>query len=79
MRRPGMVSHSESSLNAISRISPPQLGHAKGNSSPSRAISFAQASLEVSVCILMIRNCWTQQFMKRVDHLSLISSRMRFA
>jgi anaerobic glycerol-3-phosphate dehydrogenase len=38
-----MVSHSESSLNAISRMSPPHVGHASGNSSPTRAISFAQA------------------------------------
>ena len=43
MRRPRMVSHSCSSLNAISRMSPPQLGHWSGNSSPIRAISFAQA------------------------------------
>ena len=79
MRRPGMVSHSDSSLNAISRMSPPHSGHAQGNSSPNRAISFAQAILEVSVCLLMIRNCRTQQFMKRVDRPSLIASRTRFA
>ena len=30
--------------NAISRMSPPQAGHSSGNSSPTRAISFAQAS-----------------------------------
>ena len=43
-----MVSHSESSLNAISRMSPPQFGHSSGNSSPTRAISLAQAIREVS-------------------------------
>ena len=43
MRRPGMVSHSESSLKAISRMSPPQFGHSSGNSSHTRAISLAQA------------------------------------
>ena len=48
MRRPGMVSHSESSLNAISRMSPPQLGHLNGNSSPTRAMSLAHAIREVS-------------------------------
>ena len=48
VRRPRMVSHSWSSLNAISRMSPPQFGHAKGNSSPTRAMSFAQAIREVS-------------------------------
>ena len=41
MRRPGMVSHSESSLNAISWMSPPHLGHLSGNSSPTRAMSLA--------------------------------------
>jgi hypothetical protein len=34
--------------NAISRMSPPQLGHSSGNSSPTRAMSFAQAIREVS-------------------------------
>jgi hypothetical protein len=34
--------------NAISRMSPPQLGHSSGNSSPARAMSFAQAIREVS-------------------------------
>ena len=34
--------------NAISRMSPPQLGHARGNSSPTRAMSFARAIREVS-------------------------------
>ena len=48
MRRPGMVSHSESSLKAISRMSPPHAGHSSGNSSPTRAISLAQAIREVS-------------------------------
>ena len=43
-----MVSHSESSLNAISRMSPPHAGHSSGNSSPTRAISLAQAIREVS-------------------------------
>ena len=43
-----MVSHSESSLNAISRMSPPQFGHASGNSSPTLAISLAQAIRDVS-------------------------------
>jgi hypothetical protein len=43
-----MVSHSESSLNAISRMSPPQAGHSSGNSSRSRAINLAQAIREVS-------------------------------
>jgi len=33
---------------AISRMSPPQAGHSSGNSSPSRAISLAQAIREVS-------------------------------
>ncbi|MFM7206796.1 MAG: hypothetical protein ACKO4T_09020 [Planctomycetaceae bacterium] len=35
-------------MNAISRMSPPQFGHSSGNSSPTRAISFAQAIREVS-------------------------------
>ena len=48
VRRPGMVSHSESSLNAISRMSPPHAGHSRGNSSPPRARSFAHAIREVS-------------------------------
>ena len=43
-----MVSHSEDSLNAISRMSPPQFEHSSGNSSPTRASSFAQAIREVS-------------------------------
>ncbi len=30
MRRPGMVSHRSNSLNAISRMSPPQFGHEIG-------------------------------------------------
>ena len=34
--------------NAISRMSPPQLGHSRGNSSPTRFISFAHAIREVS-------------------------------
>lgn len=43
-----MVSHSYSSLKAMSRMSPPQLGHASGNSSPTCAISFGQAMRDVS-------------------------------
>jgi hypothetical protein len=43
-----MVSHSESSLKAISQMSPPHFGHSGGNSSPTRAMSFAQAIREVS-------------------------------
>ena len=35
-------------MKLISRISPPQLGHASGNSSPTRASSFAQAIRDVS-------------------------------
>ena len=35
-------------MNAISRMSPPQFGHSSGNSSPTRAISLAQAIREVS-------------------------------
>jgi hypothetical protein len=35
-------------MNAISRMSPPHAGHASGNSSPTRARSFAQAIREVS-------------------------------
>ena len=35
-------------MNAMSRMSPPHPGHAKGNSSPTRAMSFAQAIREVS-------------------------------
>ena len=35
-------------MNAISRMSPPHAGHASGNSSPTRAISFAQAIRDVS-------------------------------
>ena len=45
MRRPGIVSHSESSTNAISRMSPPQFGHSSGNPSPTLAISLAQNAL----------------------------------
>jgi hypothetical protein len=41
-RRPGMVSHWKKSLSAISRKSPPHALHCSGNSSPTRAISFAQ-------------------------------------
>ena len=48
MRRPGMVSHSESSLNAISRMSPPHAGHSSRNSSSTRSMSLAQAIREVS-------------------------------
>jgi len=48
VRRPRMVSHSESSLKAISRMSPPHAGHSSGNSSPTRARIFAQAIREVS-------------------------------
>ena len=40
--RPGSV------MNAISRMSPPHVGHARGNSSPTRAISLTQAIREVS-------------------------------
>jgi len=36
-----MVSHSESSLKAMSRMSPPHAGHSSGNSSPTRAMSLA--------------------------------------
>ena len=43
-----IVSHSESSLKAISRMSPPQFGHARGNSSPTRAMRLAQAIRDVS-------------------------------
>ena len=39
---------SGSVMNAISRMSPPQFGHSSGNSSPTRAMSFAQAIREVS-------------------------------
>ena len=35
-------------MNAISRMSPPQVGHASGNSSPTRAMSFAHAIREKS-------------------------------
>jgi DNA-binding transcriptional regulator YdaS (Cro superfamily) len=35
-------------MNAMSRMSPPQFGHSSGNSSPTRASSFAQAIREVS-------------------------------
>jgi len=48
VRRLRMVSHSCSSLNAISRMSPPQFGPSSGNSSPTRAISFVQAIRDVS-------------------------------
>lgn len=34
MRRPGTVSHSENSLNAIGRMSPPHLGQWRGNECP---------------------------------------------
>jgi hypothetical protein len=36
------------SLNAISRMSPPHPGHCSGNSSPTRAISFAHAIRDVA-------------------------------
>jgi hypothetical protein len=35
-------------MNAINRMSPPQCGHSSGNSSPTRAMSLAQAIREVS-------------------------------
>ena len=35
-------------MNVISRMSPPQVGHASGKSSPTRAMSLAQAIREVS-------------------------------
>ncbi len=35
-------------MKAMSRMSPPQVGHSSGNSSPTRAISFAQAIRDVS-------------------------------
>ena len=41
-KRPGSV------MNAISRMSPPQFGHSSGNSSPTLAISLAQAIRDVS-------------------------------
>jgi len=43
-----MVSHSENSLNAMSRMSPPQFGHLSRNSSPALAMSLAQAIRDVS-------------------------------
>jgi hypothetical protein len=39
----GWFRNQKNSLKAISRMSPPQAGHSSGNSSPSRAMSFAQA------------------------------------
>jgi hypothetical protein len=48
VRRPGMFSHWKNSLNAISRMSPPQFGHSSGNSSPTRAMSLAHAIRDVS-------------------------------
>ena len=44
-------------MKLISRISPPQLGHVSGNSSPTRASSFAQAIRDVS---------WWQGFVSMV-------------
>ena len=38
----------DSVMKAMSRMSPPHAGHSSGNSSPTRAISFAQAIREVS-------------------------------
>jgi hypothetical protein len=35
-------------MNAMSRMSPPLVGHASGNSSPNRAMSFAQAIRDAS-------------------------------
>jgi len=35
-------------MKEISRMSPPQFGHSSGNSSPNRAMSFAQAIRDVS-------------------------------
>ena len=35
-------------MKEISRMSPPHIGHSSGNSSPTRAISFAQAIRDVS-------------------------------
>jgi hypothetical protein len=35
-------------MKEISRMSPPHAGHAKGNFSPTRAMSFAQAIRDVS-------------------------------
>ena len=35
-------------MNAINRMSPPHAGHSSGNSSPTRAMSFAHAIREVS-------------------------------
>ena len=48
VRRPWMVSHSGSSLKAMSRMSPPHMGHAIGNASAIFARSFAHAIREVS-------------------------------
>ena len=45
-------------MKLISPISPPQLGHASGNSSPTRASSFAQAIRDVS---------WWQGFLEQGD------------
>ena len=42
-------------MNAISRMSPPQFGHSSGNSSPTRAISLAQAIRDVSWQRALIR------------------------
>jgi hypothetical protein len=40
-------------MTAMSRMAPPPAGHARGNSSPTRAISFAQAIREVSCAWLV--------------------------
>jgi hypothetical protein len=56
VRRSGMVSHSESSRNTISRMSPPQFGHSSGNSSPTRAKRVARAGRGAGHSILSCSN-----------------------
>jgi hypothetical protein len=41
-------------MTAISRMAPPHPGHSMGNSSPTRAISFARAIREVSCAGLLM-------------------------
>jgi hypothetical protein len=64
-------------MKLISRTSPPQFGHASGNSSPTRAISFAQAIREVS-CVqdatTWSGSCWQRVVRRTTAKLSGVPS-----
>jgi hypothetical protein len=56
-------------MNAISRMSPPHAGHSSGNSSPTRASSFAQAIRDVSCERVLKCGLLTHDVGKRLNDL----------